>query len=153
MDFEFTEDEYRFLKELDEFLKENYDPEVMDVTRENMAQVCDTPERRAFLKKVAERGWLGISWPKEWGGQDSKGMYEYMLNERLSSVGAPQIGKGVGIVGKTLIKVGSEKLKKEFLPKILNAEIEFAVGYSEPALVLTQPRCASRPSAKARVGC
>lgn len=133
MDFEFSEKECQFLREVDEFLKANYDPKVMDVTRENMAQVCDTPERRAFMKKLAEKGWLGITWPKEYGGQDGEGFFEYLLNEKLSSVGAPQIGKGVGIIGKTLIKVGSEKLKQEFLPQILDAKIEFAVGYSEPS--------------------
>ncbi|WP_018992107.1 acyl-CoA dehydrogenase family protein [Aromatoleum toluclasticum] len=133
MDFEFSENECEFLREVDQFLKENHDPKVMDVTRENMAQVCDTPERRAFMKKVAEKGWLGITWPKEYGGQEGAGFYEYLLNEKLSSVGAPQIGKGVGIIGKTLINVGSEKLKREFLPQILDAKIEFAVGYSEPS--------------------
>ena len=50
----------------------------------------------------------------------------------VSKHAAPQIGKGVGIIGKTLIRHGSEKLKQEFLPKILDADIEFAVGYSEP---------------------
>lgn len=133
MDFEFSEKECEFLREVDQFLKENHDPKVMDVTRENMAQVCDTPERRAFMKKVAEKGWLGITWPKEYGGQEGEGFFEYLLNEKLSSVGAPQIGKGVGIIGKTLINVGSEKLKREFLPQILDAKIEFAVGYSEPS--------------------
>ena len=132
MDFEFSAEEREFIRQVDEFLKENESRDVMDLSRENMAQVCDTPERRAFMKKVSERGWLGITWPKEHGGQDGSGIYEYLLNEKLSAVGAPGIGKGVGIVGKTLINVGSEKLKKEFLPKILNAEIEFAVGYSEP---------------------
>jgi hypothetical protein len=133
MDFEFSDKECEFLREVDQFLKENHDPKVMDVTRENMAQVCDTPERRAFMKKVAEKGWLGITWPKEYGGQEGEGFFEYLLNEKLSSVGAPQIGKGVGIIGKTLINVGSEKLKREFLPQILDAKIEFAVGYSEPS--------------------
>lgn len=133
MDFEFSEKECEFLREVDQFLKENHDPKVMDVTRENMAQVCDTPDRRAFMKKVAEKGWLGITWPKEYGGQEGEGFFEYLLNEKLSSVGAPQIGKGVGIIGKTLINVGSEKLKREFLPQILDAKIEFAVGYSEPS--------------------
>jgi hypothetical protein len=132
MNFEFSEEERQFLQEVDEFLEENRHIDVMDVTRENMAQVCDTPERRAFMKKLAKKGWLGITWPKEYGGQDGEGFYEYLLNEKLSSVGASQIGKGVGIIGKTLIKEGSEKLKKEFLPQILNADIEFAVGYSEP---------------------
>lgn len=132
MDFEFSEDERRFLREVEEFLAANRDPQVMDLSRENMAQVCDTPARRAFMKKLAARGWLGITWPREYGGQEGRGFYEYLLNEKLASVGAPQIGKGVGIIGKTLIRVGSEKLKREFLPKILAAEIEFAVGYSEP---------------------
>ncbi|NMG77034.1 acyl-CoA dehydrogenase family protein [Aromatoleum diolicum] len=133
MDFEFSEKEREFLREVGQFLADNYDPKVMDVTRENMAQVCDTPDRRAFMKKVAEKGWLGITWPKEYGGQEGEGFFEYLLNEKLSSVGAPQIGKGVGIIGKTLINVGSEKLKREFLPQILDAKIEFAVGYSEPS--------------------
>ena len=73
-----------------------------------------------------------MTWPKEYGGGAREGVYEYLLNERLAGVGAPQIGKGVGIIGKTLIAHGSDKLKKEFLPKILRNEIEFAIGYSEP---------------------
>ena len=132
MNFEFSEEERQFLREVGEFLEANRHIDVMDLTRENMAQICDTPERRAFMKKLAKQGWLGITWPKEYGGGDGEGFYEYLLNEKLSSVGAPQIGKGVGIVGKTLISHASEKLKKEFLPQILNADIEFAVGYSEP---------------------
>lgn len=132
MNFQFSEEECQFLREVDDFLEENRHIDVMDVTRENMAQLCDTPERRAFMRKVAEKGWIGITWPKEYGGQGGEGFYEYLLNEKLASVGASQIGKGVGIIGKTLINVGSEKLKREFLPQILNAEIEFAVGYSEP---------------------
>ncbi|RMF24742.1 MAG: acyl-CoA dehydrogenase, partial [Deltaproteobacteria bacterium] len=63
---------------------------------------------------------------------EQEGVYEYLLNERLAYHGAPQIGKGVGIVGKTIIRHGSERLKKEFLPKILRGEIQFAIGYSEP---------------------
>ncbi|HTR71551.1 MAG TPA: acyl-CoA dehydrogenase family protein [Mycobacteriales bacterium] len=132
MDFDFTADQLAFLAEVEAFLDANDDPEVFDPTRENMAQVVDTPQRRAFMRKLAERGWLGITWPKEWGGQDSDGVYEYLLNESLARRGGPQIGKGIGIIGKTVLRHGSEALKAEFLPKILGAEIEFAVGYSEP---------------------
>ena len=45
---------------------------------------------------------------------------------------APQIGKGVGIIGKTLIRHGNDFQKNKFLPMVLNADVEFAVGYSEP---------------------
>ena len=132
MNFEFDHEQQAFLKEVIAFLDENDDPEVFDVSRENMAQIVDTPPRRAFMKKLADQGWLGMTWPEEVGGQDGEGVYEYLLNEQLAYRGGPQIGKGVGIIGKTLIRHGNQKLKDEFLPKILNAEVEFAVGYSEP---------------------
>jgi alkylation response protein AidB-like acyl-CoA dehydrogenase len=132
MDFEFTPEQLDFIKEVEEFLDANDDPEVFDVTRENMAQIVDTPLRRQFMAKVGEQGWLGITWPEEYGGKDGEGIYEYLLNEALAARGGPQIGKGVGIIGKTIISHGSEKLKQEFLPKILRNEVEFAVGYSEP---------------------
>ena len=132
MDFDFSAEQNAFREQVEKFIEENYHPEVMDPFRENMTQINDTPRRQAFMRKIAEKGWLGITWPEEHGGQDGEGVYEYLLNEALAGVGAPQIGKGVGIIGKTLIRHGSEKLKKEFLPRILRAEIEFAVGYSEP---------------------
>ncbi len=132
MDFEFSPDEAAFQQEVRAFLRERYDPEVMDPSREGMAQLVDSPKRRAFMREMAERGWIGMSWPAEYGGGEKPGIYEYLLNEELATVGAPFIGKGVGIVGKTIIRHGNERLKQEFLPKILNAEIEFAIGYTEP---------------------
>ena len=132
MDFDFSPEQLAFRDEVEAFLDANEDPVVFDVTRENMAQVADIPERRALMGKVAQQGWLGITWPKEWGGQEGDGVYEYLLNEALARRGGPQIGKGIGIIGKTILRHGSEKMQKEFLPKILRNEIDFAVGYSEP---------------------
>ena len=132
MDFEFSEEQQAFAKEVEAFLDEHDDPHVFDVTRENMAQIVDTPLRRAFMAKLGEQGWLGMTWPKEYGGTEGEGVYEYLLNERLAGRGGPQIGKGVGIIGKTLIAHGNDFLKETFLPKILRNEVEFAVGYSEP---------------------
>ena len=132
MDFEFSAEQLAFLEEVERYLDANDDPEVFDLTRENMAQIVDTPKRRAFMASLGQKGWLGITWPKEWGGQEGDGVYEYLLNEALAGRGGPQIGKGVGIIGKTILAHGSAKLKQEFLPKILRNEVEFAVGYSEP---------------------
>lgn len=132
MDFDFTPEQKAFLAEVEQFLDEHDDPDVFDVTRENMAQIVDTPKRRAFMKEVGHKGWLGITWPTEYGGQEGEGVYEFLLNEALAGRGGPQIGKGVGIIGKTLIAHGSDFLKGEFLPMILENDVEFAVGYSEP---------------------
>jgi 3-oxocholest-4-en-26-oyl-CoA dehydrogenase alpha subunit len=132
VDFDFSSEQLAFVKEVESFLDAHDDPEVFDVTRENMAQIVDTPRRRAFMASLGKRGWLGMTWPKEYGGSEGEGVYEYLLNEQLAGRGGPQIGKGVGIIGKTLIRHGNETLKEEFLPKILRNEVEFAVGYSEP---------------------
>ncbi|CAB4705613.1 unannotated protein [freshwater metagenome] len=132
MDFEFSEDQQAFNKEVIAFCDDHDTIDIFDVTRENMAQIVDTPERRAFMKEVGHQGWLGITWPTEYGGQEGEGVYEYILNEELAGRGGPQIGKGVGIIGKTLIAHGSDFLKDMFLPMILENDVEFAVGYSEP---------------------
>jgi len=132
MDFELSPEERAFEAEVERFLEANRSPEVMDANPEQLSQTVDTPAKRAFMRKLAERGWLGMSWPRQYGGQERPGIYDYILTEALSRFGAPQPGKGVGIVGKTLIRHGNEKLKQYFLPRIMRGEIEFAIGYSEP---------------------
>lgn len=136
MNFEFSAEEIAFVEQVRVFLdEESKGPDAADVmnpNRESDSILADTPARKRFNRKLAEKGYLGMSWAKEYGGQGKPGIYEYLLNEELSRVGAPLIGKGVGCVGQTLIAHGSEKLKQEFLPKILKGEIEFALGYTEP---------------------
>ncbi len=132
MNFELGDEERAFEAEVEAFLRENHSPDVMDALPEQLSQTVDTPAKRAFMRKLAERGWLGMSWPTEYGGRGLSGIYDFILTEALSRHGAPQPGKGVGIVGKTLIRNGSERMKREFLPQIMRGEIEFAIGYSEP---------------------
>jgi alkylation response protein AidB-like acyl-CoA dehydrogenase len=132
VDFELSEQERAFVAEVERFLEDQRSPEVMDPNPEQLSQTVDTPAKRAFMRKLAGRGWLGMSWPKQYGGQERPGVYDYLLTEALARYGAPQPGKGVGIVGKTLIRHGNEKLKREFLPRIIRGEVEFAIGYSEP---------------------
>jgi len=137
VDFRFTANEEAFIDEVRAFIAQDRQRPDADIVfapnREADSMLCDSAERRAFNRRLAEAGYLGMSWGAEYGGQDRDGVYDYLLNEELASVGAPLIGKGVGCIGKTLIAHGSEELKREFLPKILNAEIEFALGYSEPS--------------------
>jgi len=132
VDFEFSESERAFQAELERFLEAHHSPDVMDHQPEQLSQTVDTPPKRAFMRALAEQGWLGMSWPREYGGQERGGVYDFLLTEALSRHGAPQPGKGVGIVGKTLIRNGNEKLRSYFLPRIIRGEVEFAIGYSEP---------------------
>lgn len=132
MDFEFSPEERAFESDVEGFLRAERTSDVMDAHPEQLSQTVDTPPKRGFMRKLAERGWLGMSWPKQYGGGEKPGIYDFLLTEALSRYGAPQPGKGVGIVGKTIIRHGNEKLKSFFLPKIIRGEIEFAIGYSEP---------------------
>jgi hypothetical protein len=132
MDFDFTPEERAFEAEVEAFLREHHSPEVMDPHPEQLSQVVDTPAKRRFMRELAARGWLGMSWPRAYGGRELPGIYDFILTETLARHGAPQPGKGVGIVGKTIIRHGSERMKQEFLPQIIRGEIEFAIGYSEP---------------------
>src|SRR5439155_22973559 len=86
LDFEWSGEEREFQVEVRDFVSNNSSPEVMDLTREGMAQLVDTPARRGFMGKLAERGWLGMSWPTTYGGGERPGVYEYLLNEELASV-------------------------------------------------------------------
>ena len=138
MNFNFTKEEELFIEEVKGFIKEekkksNAD-DVFAPNREADAQTkIDSPARREFMKILSSKGYLGMSWPKEYGGQEKPGIYDYILNEELCRVGAPSPGKGVGSIGQTIIHHGSNKIKDEFLPQILAGEIDFALGYSEPS--------------------
>ena len=137
MNFNFTKEEELFIDEVKAFInKEKNKPNADDVfapNREADAQTkIDSPARRDFMKILSSKGYLGMSWPKEYGGQEKPGIYDYILNEELCRVGAPSPGKGVGSIGQTIIHHGSNKIKDEFLPQILAGEIDFALGYSEP---------------------
>ena len=59
MNFDLPPEQQTFLKEVQTFLDANDDPEIFDVTRENMAQIVDTPKRRGLMKQLGEQGWLG----------------------------------------------------------------------------------------------
>ena len=137
MNFDFTKNEKKFIDEVKDFISaEKKKPNAHDVfapNREADAQTkIDSPARREFMKTLSSKGYLGMSWPREYGGQEKPGIYDYILNEELCRVGAPSPGKGVGSIGQTIIHHGSEQIKKEFLPQILAGEIDFALGYSEP---------------------
>ena len=137
MNFNFTKEEELFVEEVKNFIKEekkksNAD-DVFAPNREADAQTkIDSPARREFMKILSSKGYLGMSWPKQYGGKEKPGIYDYILNEELCRVGAPSPGKGVGSIGQTIIHHGSNKIKDEFLPQILAGEIDFALGYSEP---------------------
>jgi alkylation response protein AidB-like acyl-CoA dehydrogenase len=88
---------------------------------------------RDWLHALSERGWVAPHWPVEYGGAGLTPMEQFILNQELARAGAPHVGgSGVGLLGPTLIVHGSEEQRKKYLPPILNGEVTWAQGYSEP---------------------
>ena len=85
-----------------------------------------------MLKKIGGRGWLCPTWPKEYGGLGLSFMYRYIVMEEMDHFTNMYTTVGAGMAGPVILRQGTEKQKKEYLPRIAGGEIEFALGYTEP---------------------
>mgnify|MGYP001328452631 FL=1 len=87
---------------------------------------------RAVVKRMGADGWLGIGWPKEWGGQGRSQVEQFIFFDESMRAGAPVPILTINTVGPTIMRHGSEDQKRFFLPQILKGEIHFCIGYTEP---------------------
>jgi hypothetical protein len=84
------------------------------------------------LQQMGRDGWLGIGWPKEYGGQGRSPIEQFIFSDEVQRAGFPLPFLTLNTVGPTLMKFGSDAQRREFLPKILRGDLGFAIGYSEP---------------------
>lgn len=134
MDFRFSEKEEAFRQEVREFIQKNVPSgwrraELWAQTSEAWEFYCE------FSRKLGERGWLGLSWPKEYGGQEASIIEEAILYEEIAYHRAPAepiLIIGVGIVGPTIMRYGSLAQKGNHLPGITRGEVFWCQGFSEP---------------------
>ena len=89
------------------------------------------PEYTRILRQLGKDGWLGIGWPKEYGGQDRSPIEQYIFAEEIQRAGFPLPFLTLGTVGPTIMQFGTDEQKERFLPPILRGESHFAIGYSE----------------------
>ncbi len=89
---------------------------------------------RNFSRALAEQGWLGVSWPRQWGGQERSAFEQLVFEEEMAYHGAPLSvhACGIGIIGPALMAYGSPEQQQRFLPAFLRGEDTFCLGYSEP---------------------
>ncbi|MGW8184087.1 MAG: acyl-CoA dehydrogenase family protein [Burkholderiales bacterium] len=87
-----------------------------------------------FTRKVAARGWIGMTWPKRYGGGERSYLERFVVTEELLAAAAPCAAHWFGDrqTGPSLLRYGSETLKQRFLPAIARGECAFALGMSEP---------------------
>ncbi|MDP9225561.1 MAG: acyl-CoA dehydrogenase family protein, partial [Actinomycetota bacterium] len=90
------------------------------------------PTVRKVVRQMGADGWLGIGWPKEYGGRGMTPIEQFVFFDESMRVGAPVPMLTVNSVAPTIMQYGTEEQKKFYLPKILRGEIFFAIGYTEP---------------------
>ncbi|MFD4439632.1 acyl-CoA dehydrogenase family protein [Nocardia sp. NPDC058519] len=87
---------------------------------------------REVVCRMGRDGWLGVGWPKEFGGQGFGPMEQQIFFNEAVRADVPLPLVTLLTVGPTLQKYGTDLQKKKFLPGILSGDIHFAIGYSEP---------------------
>jgi alkylation response protein AidB-like acyl-CoA dehydrogenase len=88
---------------------------------------------RAVVRRMGKDGWLGIGWPREFGGQGRGPLEQLVFYEEVQRAGAPYPLVTLNTVGPTLMAHGTAEQQAAYLPGILAGEIHFAIGYTEPS--------------------
>ncbi len=117
MEFRFSAEDEAFRQEVRAFIRE---------------ELPKAAAGESFTRKLAARGWLTMSWPREYGGQGAPHMRQLVYNEEMAYHRAPGQTMGADRVGPTLILFGTEEQKARFLPAIVRDEITWCQGFSEP---------------------
>jgi 3-oxocholest-4-en-26-oyl-CoA dehydrogenase alpha subunit len=108
-----------------------------------------TPERRAGLarsggdygdgsaykevvRQLGQDGWLALSWPAEYGGQNGSMLDQLIFTDEAAIAGVPVPFLTINTVGPTIMRFGTPDQKEQFLPQIAAGQLHFSIGYSEP---------------------
>ncbi len=129
MDIRFSPEDEQYRQKLRAWLEANLPQEPQPADQDAAFEY-----RRAWQRKLYEGGWVGINWPKEYGGQGATLIQQAIYAQEMARAKAPQVANslGISIVGPTLMEHGTEAQKKRYIPKILNADEIWCQGFSEP---------------------
>jgi len=134
MDLSDTREEAAFREKARTWLETNLPK---GVANRGFALAIDEESVRALTdwqRRLWEAGYLGLSWPKEYGGQGASMIESAIFNEEMARVRAPaplnELGLSMG--GPTILEHGTEEQKRRFLPRILSCEEVWCQGFSEP---------------------
>lgn len=127
---EFNEEQEKFRLEVRNYLQQELDKGTFRSKCDSWLS-GDDPE---FSKLIGKKGWIGLTWPKKYGGQERSSIDRYILTEEFLAMGAPVAAHWIADrqSGPLLLRYGTEEQRNFFLPKIAKGECYFAIGLSEP---------------------
>ena len=124
MDLNYTPEDIAFRQQVRQWFEENLPRE----------PITTLEERRAWHRKLYEAGFIGMGWPKAYGGGERRPMEQAIVGEEMARVNAPAGvgGLGISIVGPTIIHHGTEDQKTRFVKNIITGDEIWCQLYSEP---------------------
>jgi 3-oxocholest-4-en-26-oyl-CoA dehydrogenase alpha subunit len=125
----YTEEQEALRQELRAYYDKLLTPEVREELGEGGG--VGAPMRKV-VRQMGADGWLGIGWPKEYGGQGRSALEQFIFFDESMRAGAPVPMLTINTVGPTIMRFGTDEQKDFFLPKIIKGEIHFSIGYTEP---------------------
>jgi hypothetical protein len=136
MDFRLTAEEEAFREEVQDFLQELLPPDWLGVELETW-QTTERIELYQLGVKIRQelgaKGWLGMSWPKEYGGQAAPTMKEVILREEIYYRKVPGYDpQTFDVAGPLILHFGTDEQKVRFIPPITRGQAKWAIGMSEP---------------------
>jgi len=137
MDFKLGEKEEALRKGIREFAQKELPSECFCLLLEEESRDEDWKLAMSISKKLAQKGWLVMAWPKEYGGQGASYWEQMVYGEECGYWGIPGVAMGVsGVawVGPSLMQFGNEEQRKKYLPLIASGEADgvWCTAYSEP---------------------
>jgi len=134
MDLTLTPEELKFRDSLRAWLKANVAPPWTRGTNEPADKKAYLQYLSAWQRKLFDGGWAGIAWPAQYGGRGAAPIEQAIFQEELALAGAPErLGViGEGLVGPTIIALGTEAQKQRYLRPMLTGEEIWCQGFSEP---------------------
>lgn len=128
MDYRDSAEEAKFRLELREWFKHNIPA--------NWREITDAQGLRALTKSwhkaLYADGYIGLNWPREYGGQGLSPTYDAILNDEAGRADAPRLPGMVNYLGRAIFTYGTEEQKLQFLPTLLSGEVQWCQGFSEP---------------------
>jgi alkylation response protein AidB-like acyl-CoA dehydrogenase len=127
-----TPEQERLREELREYFADLVTPEVRAGLAAASGEFGDAGVYKDVIRRIGSDGWLGIGWPKEFGGQDRSMVEQLIFTDAAAVAGVPIPYLTLNTVGPTIMRYGTDEQKEYFLPRILAGELHFSIGYSEP---------------------
>ena len=119
-------------RSLKEELREYFSTLISDEDAQVMLTERHGPTYRKVIRQMGKDGWLGVGWPKEYGGRGFGQIEQQIFVNEAARADVPLPSVTLQTVGPTLQLYGTDEQKQRFLPAILAGEVHFAIGYTEP---------------------